>query len=288
MNTSLYISSGALNTFQKKLDTLSHNVSNVNTVGYKSRETSFSENLASEFNNQIVREREKGRLTPNGIRVGYGVHLGQTNLNMDQGSAQVTENPLDLMIEGKGFFRVERDISPTKDGSVTEVRFTRDGSFKMQPSDTGDSYFLVNSQGDRLLDDGGLPIELDNGYDVKFLENGEIYLTNKTDPTDADTAFQRIGVVDIANPQLLQNVGDNQYILRDTIMAEGDPLDRWVQAMDLNEEGTKLRQGALEMSNVNMAKEMSDLIISQRGFQMNSRAVSYADQMMGMAIGIMK
>lgn len=288
MNTSLYISSGALNTFQRKLDTVGHNVSNVNTIGYKRRETAFSENLANELNNQIVKEREQGRLTPHGIRIGYGVHLGQTKLNMEQGSAQETGVWTDAMIDGKGFFQVQRDVSARRDGSTVETRFTRDGSFKLLPSGAGDSNFLVSTQGDRLLDQDGQPIEIPNGFDVKILDNGSIQLTNKVNAADVSLAGQRIGLVDIANPQLLQNVGDNQYVFRQNLLRNGDTPDRWIRIMDLDAEPSMLRQGFLETSNVNMALEMNDLILSQRGFQMNARAVAYADQMMGMAIGIMK
>lgn len=145
MNTSLYISTGALHSYQQKLDTLSHNAANVNTTGFKKREATFSENLAAEINNQTIRENEVGRLTPHGIREGYGVHLGQTALNLEQGKAQETGQPFDLMIEGKGFFRVEHIDSPGKDGAQKEVRFTRDGSFKMSPTGSG-TYYLVTSR----------------------------------------------------------------------------------------------------------------------------------------------
>ncbi len=128
---------------------------------------------------------------------------------------------------------------------------------------------------------------IEAGYDVKLAENGEILLTNKNDPADFSSSTQRVGLVDISNPQLLQNVGDNQYALREDVLAEGATPDRWIRQIDMNAAGTaKLRQGFLEASNVDLTKEMSELMISQRGFQMNSRALSFADQMMGVANGI--
>lgn len=139
-----------------------------------------------------------------------------------------------------------------------------------------------------MLDESGNPIEVEEGYDVGVSETGELLLTNKNDPTDFFRSSQRVGLVEVTNPQLLRNVGDNQYALREEVLAEGDNPNRWVRLMDLNDPGsTKLRQGFLETSNVDLTKEMSELMISQRGFQMNARALSYADQLLGMANGIM-
>lgn len=286
MNTSLYISSGALNAYQRKLDTAAHNVANVNTVGFKKREATFSENLANQLQNQTNEEQEIGRLTPNGLRTGYGVHLGQTAVNMNQGGAQETGNPFDLMIQGNGFFQISRPSGAYRDG-VEEVRYTRDGSFKLSSSPYEGVYNLANAQGDLLLDESGYPIEIEEGYEVNIAENGEIRLINKEDPSDFYTADWRIGVVDIANPQLLRQLGENQYVLREDVLAQGDNIDTWVTSLNLDGEGTpKLRQGFLETSNVDLGKEMSEIMISQRGFQMNARAVSFADQMMGISNGI--
>lgn len=273
MNTSLYISSGALQAYQQRLDTVGHNVANVNTVGYKQRDATFSENLAQQVDNQRDREQEVGRQTPHGIREGYGTRLGQTSINMKQGGAKETGQPFDLMIEGDGLFVVEDQAG--------ELRYTRDGSFKQTPASV-DSYYVVTARGDYVMDDFGDPLEIETGYDVKLLENGDIQLTSQADPADVGLHWQRIGVVQINNPQLLRSVGDNQYALDEEAIAAGV-----VQPLDLDDAtAPKLRQGFLETSNVNIAKEMSELLISQRGFQMNARAVSFADQMLGVANGI--
>nr|WP_245203664.1 flagellar hook-basal body protein [Ammoniphilus resinae] len=284
----MYISRSALHSYQQKLDTGAQNVANANTVGYKKRDAVFSENLATEIKNQFEDEKEIGRLTPNGIRTGFGVHLGQTAINMQQGNVQETDNPFDFMIEGRGFFQVSHPSGPDKDGP-SEIRYTRDGSFKLTPSFWGDTNYLVNSQGDYLLDDFGDRIEVPTGYDVKISGNGEIYFYNQNNPDDFYTNYTQIGVVDIANPQLLQNVGGNQYVLREDLLGQGVTVNDLVQTMDLSAEGSpKIRQGALETSNVDLAKEMTEMMIAQKGFQLNSRAISYADQMMGIANGIFR
>ncbi|RKD24219.1 hypothetical protein BEP19_07385 [Ammoniphilus oxalaticus] len=274
MNTSLYISNGALQAYQQRLDTVSYNIANVNTVGYKQREASFAENLATEVDNQPNRDEEIGRRSPHEIRVGYGARLGQTSINMKQGGAKETGQPFDIMVEGDGLFVVSDETGA--------LRYTRDGAFKQSPAEEEDFYYLVTAQGDYLLDDFGEPLEIDTGYDVKLLENGDIQLTNQADPTDAWIHWQRIGLVQVNNPQLLRSVGDNQYALDEEAISAGA-----VEPLDLDDaDAPKLRQGFLETSNVNIAKEMSELLISQRGFQMNARAVSFADQMLGVANGI--
>jgi len=106
LNTSLYISSGALQAYQQKIDTSANNVANVNTTGFKRKDQSFSEILASQLNNQGRSDQEVGRLTPNGLRVGYGTRTGLTQLVMEQGQATQTGNPFELNIQGQGFFQI--------------------------------------------------------------------------------------------------------------------------------------------------------------------------------------
>lgn len=127
MNTSLYIATSGLNAYQKKLDTISNNMANAETVGFKRREASFEENLAISIENQKSAQKEIGRLTPNGIRLGFGTHVSSSQLVLDQGAAKATDNPLDFMINGPGFFQV------AKAGS-TEVFYTRNGSYQQSPT----------------------------------------------------------------------------------------------------------------------------------------------------------
>ncbi|MCL6574107.1 MAG: flagellar hook-basal body complex protein, partial [Bacillus sp. (in: Bacteria)] len=117
MNTSLFISSGALQAYQQRIDTTANNVANVNTTGYKRKDQSFSEILASQINNQGHPDQEIGRLTPNGLRVGYGTKTGLTQLDMEQGQATQTDNPFDMMISGNGYFKVSY---PSTTGGANE------------------------------------------------------------------------------------------------------------------------------------------------------------------------
>ncbi len=285
MNTSLFISSGALQAYQQKIDTAANNVANVNTTGFKRRDQSFSEILASQINNQGRTDLEIGRLTPNGIRVGYGTRTGLTQLDLEQGQAIQTGNPFDLMIQGKGFFQV--GIPSGQNGAISEVRYTRDGNFHLSPDpNKPGSYHLVNASGGYLLDQNGSPIELDGQYEVNFDSTGQIQMKNRNGTGTTLISAQRVGLVDIQNYHLLKNVGDNQFVIDADALPNGTGAADYVRIMAPEE--AEISSGCLEGSNVDLTKEMTDLMTSQRSFQMNARAVSYADQMLGIANGIMK
>lgn len=280
MNTSLYISSGALQAIQQKLDTTSNNVANVNTTGYKRREQSFAELLASQINNNQSRvNQETGRLTANGLRVGYGVRTGMTQLDMQQGQALQTGNPFDLMIQGKGFFQVS--------GGDGEARFTRDGKFHLSANpDQPGSYHLVHANGGLLLDQTGNPIVMDEQFEVQILSNGQIQFRGKNGQTNAFLSGQQIGIYHVENPSILRNVGENQFSIDPGALPNGaNPAD-YVQL--LPEEEAQIASGFLESSNVDLGKEMTELMTSQRSYQMNARAVSYAEQMLGIANNILR
>jgi flagellar basal-body rod protein FlgG len=285
VNTSLYISSGALQAYQQKIDTTANNVANVNTTGYKKRDQSFSEILTTSLNNQVPVQGEVGRLTPNGLRIGHGARTGFTQINMEQGQAIQTNNPFDLMINGKGFFQI--GLGSTEGGAVDEVRYTRDGNFHLSPNpENPRSYHLVHANGGYLLDQNGNPIQLDDRYEVNIQANGQIQLRNKNGNGTSFVSTQQVGIVNIDNASLLKNVGDNQYAVEIAAFPEGTNINDVVTNM-LNRD-IQLSSGVLEGSNVDLAMEMTNLMTSQRSFQMNARAVSYADQMMGIANSIMR
>jgi flagellar basal-body rod protein FlgG len=259
MNSSLYIATSGLSSYQKKLDTVADNISNAETVGFKRREASFEENLAISIENQKAANREIGRKTPNGIRAGFGVHLNGTQMILDQGVPKATDNPLDLMISGQGYFQVGK-----QQGGRTEIFYTRNGSFQKSPLGDG-TYRLVNTEGYFLLDKNNQPVEIENDGQFSVNEAGVI-----------KSSSQQIAIVDFTNPQKLLNEGGN--IFRFT-GADGE--------IRANSNST-IQQGYLESSNVDLSKEVTDMITTQRGFQFNSRSISYADQMMGISNGIIR
>ncbi|PLS01438.1 flagellar hook-basal body protein [Neobacillus cucumis] len=259
MNSSLYIATTGLTAYQKKLDTISNNIANAETVGFKRREASFEENLAISIENQKAAQREIGRLTPNGIRAGFGVHMDGSKMILDQGIPKETNHPLDLMIAGEGYFQVGK-----QQGGTTETFYTRNGSFQKSPTNNG-TYRLVNEEGYFLLDKNNRPVEIPNETELSVNEAGRVAATT-----------QQIGLVNFTDPQKLINEGDNLYRFTGT----GNQIFATTSS--------SIKQGYVESSNVDLSKEMSDMITTQRGFQFNSRSISFADQMMGISNGIIR
>ncbi|WP_053365291.1 flagellar hook-basal body protein [Bacillus sp. FJAT-27245] len=258
MSSSLFIATTGIKAYQGKLDTIANNIANVESAGYKRREAAFSENLAASIRQQPEAEKEVGRLSPDGLRVSYGSRIAATPLDLTQGAPKQTDQPFDFMIEGEGYFLVRRAT-----GTGTEILYTRNGAFQKSPVGPG-RFQLVNAQGDVLLGRNGNPIELN--------ENGTFTVTG--DGTIEGTG-QQIGLVGFTNAQLLKDEGGVYRLTGGNVFtAPGDSY--------------QIRQGFLESSNVSLNQEMTDMIKAQRGFQANSRALSYADQMMGIANGIMR
>ncbi len=273
-----------MSAYQQKIDNTANNVANVNTNGYKRKDHSFSEILASQINNQSRPDQEVGRLTPNGIRVGYGTRMGLTQTDMEQGQPIETGNPFDLMINGNGFFQVGY---PGAAGEPGEVRFTRDGNFHLTPNPNVQGiYHIVNANGGYLLDQNGEPIEFNDQYEVNFTDNGQIQLKDKNGQGAAFLSPQQVGLVGIQNPHVLKNMGNNEFTVDPTVLGDGITEADLVRLMQPGE--VNMVSGVLEGSNVDLTTEMIELMTSQRSFQMNARAVSYADQMMGIASNILR
>lgn len=257
MNTSLFIASSGVRAYQGKLDTIANNISNVETTGFKRKEASFSENLTVSIQNQAQPQAESGRLSPLGIRTTFGVRISGTPLDHTQGVPKQTDMPFDFMVEGSGYFQVQRTT-----GATSEILYTRGGAFHQSPVGGG-RFQLVNAQGDVLLDQNRNPIEWSTDKEFVIGSDGTIAGTN-----------QKIGLVDFSNPQLLKDEGGVFRLIGGA-----------VTAIDSN---YQIRQGFLESSNVDLNQEMTDMIKAQRGYQANVRALSYADQMMGISNGIMR
>lgn len=265
---SLNISSSALRSVQYALDTSANNLANIDTVGYKRRSTSFSELLFDTMEEQPAADRQ--RTSPPGLRIGSGIKLGMTKLDMSQGNMKTTDVPTDLMIEGEGFFLVTRRMTDQNGNFLKEeYRLIRNGAFHLSASDPNDPTapsHLVTSEGDILVDEMGTPLEFPRNGQFKVEANGT-YEINGT--------MEQIPVWKIDNPDQYKQVGENEWLLE---LAPGQqPYGLYQQAP------STIRQGALEMSNVNLQQEMSQLILTQRAFQLNSRAIGISDQMMGIA-----
>ena len=258
MMRSLWTAATGMKAQDFNISVISNNLSNVNTSGFKKSRPDFQDLLY-----QTMREAgtpvAEGLEVPNGIQAGMGVRPVATQKIFTQGDFQQTENPLDLTIEGDGFFQI---LMP--DGSNA---YTRDGAFKMDSTGT-----VVTSDGFHLQpeivvpqDSIGISVGIDGTVTAKFA-NGE-----------PDQELGQITLVRFVNPAGLKNTGRNLYT---ETAASGNPIGPGVAGQDGR--GT-IQQGYLEMSNVKVVDEMVNMIVAQRAYEANSKAITTSDSMLGIA-----
>ncbi|ADI00617.1 flagellar hook-basal body protein [Salisediminibacterium selenitireducens] len=275
MNQSMINSAVTMGQLQKKLDTVGNNLANVNTIGFKRRDVSFNDLLFQQVNNLNRTEFEGGRDTPLGIRRGTGAIAGQTEIRFDQGAIRETGRDLDFAMTEKGYFF---EIAPDEEGNR---RFTREGNFYYTPNPADDAEnFIVNSQGDFVLGADGEPLVVPVPNEgVTVLNNGTVRVNFAEDEEVDIGQFQ---MVNITRPQLLQNVGENNFVF-------GDLDELGLGFDDVLEDAVGenvVLQRALEMSNVDMSREMTSMIEAQRAYQFNASAIGITDQMKGLVTNL--
>lgn len=274
MNRTMITATNTISQLQKQMDIISNNMANVDTNGYKRREATFTDLLFQEFNNQERANKEVNRLTPNGIRQGTGAKLGQAQLVMTQGALKQTDRSLDTAFTKEGqLFKVL-----VQTNGVNEVQYTRNGALYLSPL-SNTEVMLVNGDGLPVLDENNNPITINGeAKDYNINANGQLTVTK----TAGATEVFNLGVVRVNKPQFLEQRGGNLLGLPANI-AQDEVLTELTGGLR-GEIG--LQQGALEQSNVDLSKEMTELINVQRAYQFQSRSVTLADQMMGLVNGI--
>jgi len=253
---------------QLNVDTIANNLANVNTTGFKRERLEF-QSLLYETMRRADLDPANPVSRPVNLQVGHGVRPIATSRSFTPGNLQQTENPLDFALQGPGFLQIAMP-----DGSVA---FTRDGSFRMSVNEDG-SFSLVTSTGLMLLNTDGGPITIPPMVrinDVFVNDSGGIGFMNP-DGTVTDLGVS-IGIVQFTNDQGLLAIGGNLF---EQSPASGPPINEW--------EGEVLRtttliQGSIEMSNVQVAQEMVDLIVAQRAYELNSRVIQASDEMLQQA-----
>ncbi|HTF84488.1 MAG TPA: flagellar basal-body rod protein FlgG [Cellvibrio sp.] len=254
MHAALYVSKTGLAAQDKQLTTISNNLANVGTVGFK-RDRAVFEDLMYQVQRQPGAQTTQDTELPSGLQLGTGVRVVATQKQFTEGSLQVTEQPLDVAIDGRGFLQI---LMP--DGTLA---YTRNG--QMQINGEGQ---LVNNEGMLIepainIPEGTSQVTISTDGIVSAFREGEV------EP-------QQIGdilLVDFINPTGLQAIGGNLF--RETV-ASGNP-----QQGAPGENGMgRLLQGTLENSNVDIVEEMVNMITTQRAYEMNSKVVSAADQML--------
>jgi flagellar basal-body rod protein FlgG len=255
MIRSLWISKTGLDAQQMQLDTISHNLANVGTNGYKRAHAQF-EDLLYQNLRQAGSQETQTNMLPTGLQLGTGVRPVGTSRNFSQGNLNRTENPLDLAINGNGFLQVQMP-----DGTTS---YTRDGALR------------VDSQG-QMVTANGYPLNPAitipaNSTNVTIGADGIV-----TALTPGNATPVQVGTLQTAtfvNPAGLDPIGQNLF--RETA-ASGTPA---VGTPGLNGHGT-VSQGYVETSNVNVVEELVSMIQTQRAYEINSKAISTSDQMLG-------
>jgi len=254
MNRSLYIAATGMNAQQSQMDTISNNLANVSTTGFKGSRAVFSDLLY-----QTVRQpgsaSSADSTVPSGLQVGTGVHQVANERLYTQGNLQQTGNSRDLAIQGQGFFQVQMP-----DGSTA---YTRDGSFQMNQNGQ-----LVTSDGYQVNPAITLPA---TAISFSVSQDGTVTATQQ-----GSAATVQIGQMQLAtfiNPAGLQAQGGNLFT---ETASSGAPN---VAAPGQNGVGT-LNQGFVEASNVNVVEELVNMIQTQRAYEINSKAVQTSDEML--------
>ncbi len=258
MIRALWTSASGMEAQQINLDVISNNIANVNTVGYKKSRANFEDLIYQTIRDPGVMSSNENRV-PSGIQIGLGVKLSDVSKVHSQGSLIKTDRDLDLAIQGDGYFRIE-----LPGGGEA---YTRAGSFHID-----NEGYIVTSEGYRLSPNIQIssPETLIN---ISISPNGKVYLVRNEGGQQTTEELADIKLYKFINPEGLRAIGQNLYVYTD---ASGDPVEG-----DPNTDGFgKIAQGFLEASNVNIVQEMVNLIVAQRAYEINSKGIVTADEML--------
>ena len=253
MIRSLHIARTGMDAQQTQMDVISNNLANVSTTGFKKSRPVFEDLLYQTLRQPGAQSSQQTQL-PSGLQLGVGVRTVATERLFSQGSLTQTNNPLDLAINGNGFFQIQMP-----DGTTA---YTRDGSFQ-----TDSQGMLVTSSGYPLLPNVSVP---SNAIQVTIARDGTGTVTL---PGNTTTQLPQIQLATFVNPTGLQSQGENLFL---ETAASGTPQ---INAPGTNGVGV-LNQTFIESSNVNVAEELVNMIIAQRAYELNSRAITTSDQML--------
>ncbi len=256
MMRSLWSAATGMIAQQLNIDTISNNLANVNTIGFKKSRAEFEDLIYQ--SHKIAGSITQGDVrVPTGIQVGMGVRPTTVHKFFSQGDYQNTSNPLDMAIEGEGFFQVQVG---------DEVAYTRAGAFKLNQDGT-----VVSANGYVLQPEFTVPAETKH---ISITEGGTI---TALDANGEELATADIPLYTFINPAGLEARGKNLYTPTEASgeAVEGEP--------GVDNTGT-IAQGFLEMSNVEVVEEMVGMIVGQRAYEVNSKAIQTSDQMLQIAV----
>jgi len=254
MHAALWVSKTGLTAQDKQLTTISNNLANASTAGFK-RDRVVFEDLLYQVQRQPGGQSSQNTQLPTGLQLGTGVRVVSTQKEFSTGTLQVTDQPLDMAIDGRGFYEI---LMP--DGSTA---YTRNGEFSL--SADGE---IVNSDGFQLRPAIAIP---NSTLSVTVARDGTV--SALVAGNSAPTQVGSIQLSDFLNPSGLQAVGSNLYLETASSGAaqQGTPATNGFGSIE---------QGMVENSNVNIVEELVNMITTQRTYEMNSKVIQTADQML--------
>lgn len=298
MMRSLFSAVSGLKSHQTAMDVIGNNVSNVNTIGYKASKVIFQDIYSQTLSSATAPTTSTGGI--NAKQVGLGTAVSAIRMNMGEGSTMNSSSPLDFSVSGEGLFVVKN-----ADGSYS---YTRNGALTLDAQGylvtaNGDYVMAVSGEGDAIKDDVAVKAHTGDGDPAagefgKIQLSGAVYsgdtlsttqkysdyavdsngvitatLTDSTAKTNKVVTIGRLALATFANPGGLEKVGKSYYKASSN---SGDPSYSFVNTQGAGQ----LNSGSLEMSNTDLATELTDMIITQRGYQANSRVITTSDTLL--------
>ncbi|MEK5240097.1 flagellar hook-basal body protein [Paenibacillus sp. FSL L8-0470] len=268
MNNSSISASVSMSSLQQRLDIIADNFANMSTNGYKSKEGSF-EDVLTRVQQQSKDYDQPGRSMPLGFNIGFGVRVPEVKTNWEEGPLQETGNPTDLALQGNGLFGVQVNGA---------TAYTRQGDFHFTPDASNpDNMMLVDNTGNPVLNTDGNPLTVPANVSAAIDERGRV-LTKTSENAPARVAGT-IMIVEPLSKSAMQAVDGNFYVLADGVTAQ----QAFLQRAPGEASAVGVRSGYLEQSNVDLSKEITEMMQIQRTYQLVSRALSSSDQMLGLA-----
>ena len=252
---SLSIASTGMVAQQLNVETISNNIANMNTTAFKRQRAEFQDLIYQNQRRAGAASSDANTIVPSGIQLGLGVRAAAVYRITEQGNLTTTGNSLDMAVQGKGWFQVEMPSG--------ETAYTRAGSFQLSAEGK-----IVTADGYTVKGGGTIPRD---ALDITINTSGEVLVKQA-----GQAQLQRVGQLELAsfaNDAGLQASGDNLF---QNTTASGDPVTGTAGRQGF---GTLL-QGFLETSNVNTVQEVTNLITAQRAYEMNSKVIKAADEMM--------
>lgn len=239
---------------QLNVEVIANNIANITTSGFKRQRAEFGDLLYLNVRRPGATSSDIGTVVPSGVQIGVGTRAQAVYRIQTQGQLQFTENPLDIAIDGEGFFNVELPNG--------ETAYTRAGAF------------ALNDEGEIVTPDGfvvepGVTVP-DDAIAIDINRNGSVFV--KLDNQEDLVEVGQLQLSIFVNPNGLDAIGDNFFLVTE---ASGDAIDGFAGDIGF---GT-IEQGALESSNVDVVNEITDMITAQRAYEMNSKVIQTVDEM---------